>query len=220
MCSNSSECIFRGAGAGAASSSSSSSSSSPCAWNPSAGFSATIICESAARIKDRAGGSAQMQRRPGPVRAGCLRRAEHASTALGGGEGGSNSIRIAGPSAEREEEDRQRGWVGVRTRGAEVVIGSSAHGEMRSAREGAGGEEMREETPMRRVRHEHEAAWVLRGGPGMYSRWEGPDLAGPTYQGGKLALLAWEDEKVATAHWPARGILSFPSYPRGPPVYR
>jgi hypothetical protein len=60
---------------------------------------------------------------------------------------------------------------------------------------------MREETPMRRVRHEHEheAAWVLRGGPGMYSRWAGPDLAGPTYQGGKLAwrlaLLAWEEER-------------------------
>jgi hypothetical protein len=26
--------------------------------------------------------------------------------------------------------------------------------------------------------HEHEAAWVLRGGPVPYARWEGPDLGG------------------------------------------
>jgi hypothetical protein len=208
MCSNSSECIFRGGGAGDASSSSSSSSPSPCAWNPSAGFSATIICESAARIRDRAGGSAQMQRRPGPVRAGCRRRAEHASTALGGGEGGSNSIRIAGPSAEREEEDRQRGWVGVRTRGAEVVIGSSAHGEMRSARKGGGGR--------RNARGDADASGTARARARSClgaSRWArdvlqvgGPDLAGPTYQGGKLAwrlaLLAWEEERplASTGH--------------------
>lgn len=88
MCSKSSECIFRGGGAGEpAGDDSSSSTSSPSAfacWNPSAGFSATIICEAtrAARIKDRAGGSAQ-QCRDGRGRAARQSAERRSTRALG-----------------------------------------------------------------------------------------------------------------------------------------